>query len=244
VDEFLVGQHCSEGPLRGGPLERGVTMKWALKSAKNVVFCTPFAKYFFPRHSYCFTTIQLIGLAEILESTRDVPGTVAEIGCFKGETTLWLNQYMRDARIEKPYIAMDTFAGFTSDDIGVEVETRKKSRCFFDSFNVNDQRWFDATMRWNGITGVRSIRADVNDFDLTALAPLSFVLLDVDLYRPIRKALPQLFGSLNRGGVLVVDDCSCGDVRWDGADQAYKEFMQSIRREPEIVLGKLGIVRK
>jgi len=47
-------------------------------------------------------------------------------------------------------------------------------------------------MLQNAITRVKSIEADVNQYDLRTLGPLSFCLLDVDLYRPIRKSLKEL----------------------------------------------------
>ncbi len=99
-------------------------------------------------------------------------------------------------------------------------------------------------MRQNNITGICSIETDVNEYDLTTLGPLSFVLLDVDLYRPIRKALPELYQVLSPGGIMVVDDCDPSSDRWDGSDQAYKEFMEERSLPSQIIYGKLGIIRK
>ena len=99
-------------------------------------------------------------------------------------------------------------------------------------------------MQHNNIFRVRSIETDLNKYDLTTLGPLSFVLLDVDLYRPMKKSLPELYEALTPDGIIVVDDCSSADIRWDGSDQAYKEFMMEIDRSPQIIHGKLGIIRK
>ena len=68
--------------------------------------------------------------------------------------------------------------------------------------------------------------------------------LDVDLYRPMKSGLSKLYQGLEPGGVIIVDDCDENDARWDGADQAYKEFMQEIGQPVDIVLGKLGVIRK
>ena len=91
---------------------------------------------------------------------------------------------------------------------------------------------------------VKSIEADVNQYDLRTLGPLSFCLLDVDLYRPIRKSLKELYDVLSPGGIMVVDDCDESNRVWDGADQAYKEFMKDAGRPIEIRHGKLGLIRK
>jgi SAM-dependent methyltransferase len=179
-----------------------------------------------------------------VERTREIPGAIAEVGCASGSSTVFLNKYMDAQGIEKPYFALDTFSGFVAEDVQFEVEKRGKARNFFNGFQANKKKWFDATMHSNAITRVRSIEVDVNRYDLTELGAFSFVLLDVDLYRPSRKALPELYRALSPGSIMVVDDCDATNVRWDGADQAYKEFMRDIEKPAEIVHHKLGVVRK
>lgn len=213
---------------------------------KEIQFNSPFRRYFFPRYTYNFTVPQLIFLCECIGETRGVGGAIAEVGCSKGYTTLFLNKYMDAEGIEKHYFALDTFSGFPAEDVSVEIADRGKTAGIFQAagFEINKQKWFDGAMQDAGITRVETMQADVNAFDLTRLAPLSFVLLDVDLYRPIKKALPELYEALAPGGMMVVDDCDTEDAVWDGAAQAYMEYMAGMGREPEVVLRKLGIVRK
>ena len=72
---------------------------------------------------------------------------------------------------------------------------------------------------------------------------ISFCLLDVDLYKPTIGALRHMWPNLSPGAIVVVDDCK-PNQRYDGAFQAYAEFVESINAAPEIVLNKLGILRK
>ena len=211
---------------------------------KEIQFRSPLRKYFFPRYLYNFTPPQLCFLCQCLEDTRHLAGSYAEIGCDHGATTVFLNKYMDAQNIPKTYYALDTFLGFVAADIAFEIALRGKTKDLFTSFQVNNKKWFDGTMRENHITRVHSITADVNHYDLRTLGPLSFILLDVDLYRPMKKCLPQLFEVLTPGGIIVVDDCVSSDIRWDGSDQAYKEFMRGKNHPPQIIHGKLGIVRK
>lgn len=169
---------------------------------------------------------------------------MAEIGCASGSTTVFLNKYMDSQKIEKTYYAVDTFSGFVSRDIDFEVSNRGKSPGMFNSFRVNRKKWFDGTMRQNNVNRVKSIEANVNVFDLTTLGPISFALLDVDLYLPMKKGLKELYKILTPGGMIIVDDCSPHDVRWDGSDQAYKEFMKEINQPPQVMHGKLGVIKK
>lgn len=214
------------------------------KLIKEILYNSPFRKYFFPRFLYNFTPPQLCFLCQCLEETKNVEGDIAEIGCSDGATTLFLNKYMDARKIQKNYYALDTFSGFVVEDIKTEVTERGKTSDMFTGFRSNKKKWFDDTMKRHKIKRVRSIETDVNEYDLTKLKPLSFVLLDVDLYRPIKKALPELYEALSPNGIIIVDDCDPDCFQWDGADQAYKEFMSKMKETPQVVHTKLGIIKK
>lgn len=214
------------------------------KFLKDILFHTRFRKNFFPLFQYNFTASQLCFLCQCLEKTKNIQGEIVEVGCAGGSSTVFLNKYMDSENIDKKYYAIDTFSGFVTKDIDYEVTERNKKPEYFNSFKINSKEWFDGTMSQNGISRVKSIKADVNVFDLKTLGAVSFAILDVDLYRPMNKCLHELYEMLSPGGILVVDDCNTGDIRWDGSDQAYKEFIKEKNHKSEIVHGKLGVIRK
>jgi O-methyltransferase len=211
---------------------------------KEIQFNSPLRRYFFPRYVYNFSPPELCFFCQCIEDTKHIEGGISEVGCAAGSTTVFLNMYMDAQNIEKPYYAIDTFSGFVSDDIEFEVANRGKTEKLFTGFQINKKKWFDGTMQQNKITRVRSIEADVNKFDLSTIGSLSFSLLDVDLYRPMQKALYELYEQLSPGGIIVVDDCDPSNIRWDGSDQAYKEFMEEIDQVPQIIHDKLGVIKK
>jgi O-methyltransferase len=212
---------------------------------KKVVFNTPLRDYLTYIHEFYFTVPQLFFLCQCIEQVRELKGAIAEVGCATGRTTVFINKYMDARGIDKKYYAIDTFSGFLPEDIEFEVSKRQKKSSFYSNiFRRNMKKWFDYTMNRNGINRVVSIQADVNKYDLTTLGSLSFVLLDVDLYRPVKKSLPELYDTLTSNGIMIVDDCSKKDIRWDGADQAYREFMKEIKQPIQVVQEKLGVVRK
>jgi O-methyltransferase len=102
---------------------------------------------------------------------------------------------------------------------------------------------FRQTLALNGLTRVEPIQADVKTFLFDQLTDISFCLVDVDLYQPVREALARVWPRVAPGGVVVVDDCG-GDAKWDGSLQAYSEFVAEHCLPPEIVLTKLGVLRK
>ncbi|MDQ3228539.1 MAG: class I SAM-dependent methyltransferase [Pseudomonadota bacterium] len=215
------------------------------KLLKEIQFHSPFRHNFFPKYAYNFTVPQLLFLCESLTKTQHVPGSVIEIGCHNGATTVLFNRLMDDLGMRKDYFAVDTFSGFTREDVEFEVKHRgKKDELFAGAFEVNNKKWFDGTMAQNNINRVTSIQADVNTIDMAAHAPYSFALLDVDLYKPTKKCLHEIHDAMSSGGIIIIDDCDEADVRWDGADQAYKEFAAEIDQPVEIVQQKLGVLRK
>ena len=72
---------------------------------KRLLFYTglysPLRPYVLYRYAYQFTPPQIIFLCECIEATRNVPGAVAEIGCFRGHTTVFLSKFMQAQRIDK-----------------------------------------------------------------------------------------------------------------------------------------------
>jgi O-methyltransferase len=217
---------------------------WAARLAHEVLFHSPFKRQLLVRYHYQYAPQQLCFLCKCIEETQTIPGNVAEIGCERGYTTFFLRHFLDDLEIRKEYIALDTFSGFAREDVAHEILFRQKTDVMYAQFQVNKKQWFDAALKQRKMKRVQCIQADVNLFDLRSLGPLSFVLLDVDLYRPTRKALPELYSVLTPGGIIVVDDCDPGHRCWDGAYQAYVEFMQILGIPPQIVYRKLGIIKK
>ena len=196
----------------------------------------------FHRYEYQFSPAQLAFLCSCIDRTASVDGAIVEIGVADGCTTVFLNKHVSASDLDKPYVAIDTFSGFTDTDVRYEQDRRGKTGSF-DAFRTNRKRWFDRTMSINGITRVRSYESDAAAFDYERIGPISFALIDVDLYLPVRSSLARVWPVMAPGGLIVVDDCKQGS--WaDGAYQAYREFSEDIGIEPRVELGGLGVLEK
>ena len=197
------------------------------------------------RYPFLHTPAQLAYLLACLDRTAAVPGSVVEVGCYQGNTTLFLNRHMTAQGIEKPYWAIDTFSGFRDDDLKMEVARGQERDHYRGFFAVNDRRWFDYAMRGDGVTRVRSVAADVGAFDFARVAPIAFCLVDVVFYQPVKLALPRIWEALSPGGIAVVDDFHEDDSgAFSGAGQAYREFVEDRDMAPQRVDREYGLLVK
>jgi hypothetical protein len=212
---------------------------------KSILFNIGLKRQFLHTYPYNFFPDQLSFFCDCIDKTKDLPGAIVEVGCALGQSTIYMNMHMHFKGIEKPYICLDTFSGFTKEDISYEVDNRQKDKGELNAaFTVNNKKWFDETIRSHekyGTGRVTSYQADINKFDFKNILSISFSLIDVDLYIPVKSGLEKVYPLMNKGGIIVVDDCK-QDNLWDGAYRAYMEFIQAHNLPEKIILGKLGII--
>ena len=213
--------------------------------ARTALFYSPLRHFSLYRYRYAFSPAQLGALVALVDEARQVPGDFAEVGCYRGYTTAFLNRHLDEVCPDRRYLAVDTFGGFTPASVATEVATRGKRADdrAFRKFTVNSRRVFEATMRLNGIRRVDILAGDVAAVILPPARRFCFGLVDVDLYAPSVAALKLLWPQLSPGGLLVVDDCQTDHV-YDGSRQALEEFARTQGVPFAIRAGKLGVLRK
>ena len=197
-------------------------------------------QYLNHRYDYQHAPAQLCFLAEQVARTLEVPGSLIEIGCAHGATTVFLNRHLADLGSTKSYYALDTFGGFAPDDI--EIEHRRGRHDPFDQFRRNSRAAFEQTMRLNRVPWVTAVEADAKTFDYRAVAPISFCLVDVDLYQPVLAALESVYPLVSPGGILLVDDCDPEHETWRGSYEAYAEFTAANGLAKDIRHRKFGVI--
>jgi O-methyltransferase len=210
-------------------------------AVKTVAYRTGLHRTLFYRYDYMFRPRDLALLVTFLTETSGLPGPIFEIGCAAGHTTVFLNKHLDDLDDARRYVCLDTFAGFTQADIDVEVERGHETSQYEYVFRAYRKEWFDQTMTNNHIDRVNSIQADVNTFDFSPYRDISFCLIDVDLLRPVTRALEGVHPRMAPGGIIVVDDCTPG-VKYEGAYTAYMDFVERIGAPVDIRHDVLGII--
>lgn len=204
---------------------------------------TPLRKYLYHRYEYSFSPSQLCFLVRCLNDTAMIHGSIMEIGCAYGHTTVFLERHLRSISDTRAYFCIDTFEGFTLEDTVFEKRVRGKSSTnYHRSYADVSLTSFQRTLANNGVSCVEAIKADIKSYDLEPVGIISFCLIDVDLYLPVKAALDKVIGLMSPGGMIVIDDCKEHPM-WDGALQAYEEFTSARKIEAEIVEGQFGIIR-
>ena len=202
-----------------------------------------FFKQMYTVYPYMFDPDQLMFLTQTAIDQLAVPGTYIEVGCAHGATTAFVNRAMAQQGGKPRYITLDTFSGFPEEQSDYEIANRGKPGDIKTTFSVNRREWVQRSLELARVEGVECIQGDAAVFDYARVAPISWCLLDVDLYLPIKAALPRIYDALAPGGIIIVDDCM-DDERWDGALQAYGEFVAERGLPFEVAHRKLGLIRK
>lgn len=169
---------------------------------------------------------RLFELLRFLDATRDVPGEVAECGCFLGLSSFMLCTALRREAGEfrgAGYHIFDSFAGLSEPaaEDGIADDHPEMARlarmCRPGHFAASIDVVADALADFPAITLHPGwIPAS---FDGLAEREYRFVHVDVDLHQPTRDALNYFFPRLATGGCIVSDDYG-----WPGARKAIDDF--------------------
>lgn len=157
--------------------------------------------------------------------TRQVPGSLAELGVYQGDTARLLHHYLPDRTLH----LFDTFSGFDRRDVTNEAKVtgaNAKSGQFGDT-SVESVRSHIRPRNGN----VRFHPGVFPDSCGIGIRKQRFALvhLDADLHGPTMAGLEVFYPLVSPGGYIVVHDYNA----WHGARQATEEFLAD---KPEIAV--------
>ena len=161
-----------------------------------------------------------LALALTRIDTEAVPGALAEVGVFRGETS----GLIRAARPDRTLYLFDTFDGFPEADL--------------EAFQQGDPRFQD--------TSLDAVRRNLGTLDEVIIRPgrvpetlrglederFAFVLLDMDLHGPTVAALEFFYPRLCTGAYLFVHDYNNPESN-HGCRRALDAFLSD---KPEVIV--------
>ena len=211
--------------------------KIILENIKKFIF--NYTRFGAPKYSYNLEPIQLSEIILSIEKTKELSGSICEIGVARGMTTRFICEHLKLLNYNEKFFCIDTFSSFEKEDIDFEIQNRRKSTEELRGFSYNNfERW---KKNFENFNFVKPIKADIKKFDFELISPLKLVILDVDLYKPTIIALNNLKKNMVSGGIIIVDDIK-NNHAWDGAYQAFNEFVNSNSYNYRIIGTKCGII--
>ena len=215
-------------------VKEGTIKHRIIEKAKNIAFTHPALNFLSrPRYQYNLEPSELAWLCQGITETFDDAkndsknglGCVVEVGVARGMTTIFLLEHMRTLGDRRKYYCLDTFSGFTEEDIDFEVNRRRKKEKLYGGFSYNDLDVFKNNLKKEDYENVICIKYDAGKFDFSRLPTIDVILIDVDLYLPTIKCLENCWDHVNIGGRLLIDDVKDKGI-YDGAYQAYTDFIK------------------
>jgi Flp pilus assembly protein TadD len=175
----------------------------------------------------------LLNIKQVLAAR--VPGALAELGVYRGNSAAVLAHYAR--RFGRELYLFDTFDGFDARDLK-GIDGNKAGNVFETSLDL-----VRSVVGEDSVTFVPGYFPD--SIPQTLLAQeFAIVHLDCDLYEPFKASLAFFYPRLSPGGMMIFHDYSSG--YFDGAKKAVDEFAATIPEQLALMPDKSGtaILRK
>lgn len=147
-------------------------------------------------------------------NTSNIPGSVAELGVYKGDFAKHINRLFP----RKKLYLFDTFRGFDDRDILIDIQ---------ENYSRETTRFTDTTIDlvMKKMKSPEDIHIRKGYFPETLEGledQFSFVSIDTDLYKPIYDGLSYFYPRLVKGGYIFVHDYN--NAIFKGAKEAVRNF--------------------
>lgn len=143
-----------------------------------------------------------LGLAVERLALESIPGSMAEVGVWRGETSAFLHRAAPERRLH----LFDTFEGFPDADLTPGTPDERFRDTSIEAVRARVGASTQVTLHPGRVPGALE--------ELDANERFAFVLLDLDLYEPTRASLEFFYPRLEPGGYLVVHDYNNPESDW------------------------------
>ena len=213
----------------------------AIEFLKKIIF--RFTNLANPKYDYNIEPAQLLELLTSIDNfaSKTQKSCIVEIGVARGMTTRFLSEHISLKNYNVEYYCIDTFSSFTDKDLNFEVKKRGKNTKELLGFSYNDyKKW---KINFKKFSFIKPIKHDCSTFDFSTIAPINLCFLDVDLYLPTKNTLNNIWDHMAINSTIIVDDVMDNN-QWDGAYQAFMEFVNEKKLNYYLVGNKCGVIKK
>jgi Macrocin-O-methyltransferase (TylF) len=180
---------------------------------------------------------RMLALYEAYRMVADIPGSVVELGVFKGESLLFFAKLMEMLNVNDrscSVIGFDNFAGFPdfhAEDGTVDERTNKVVGGWSSAGYADDLKRLIGLFDHDRLAGHKP-RIELVEGDIRETVPrytednpglrIRLLHLDCDLYEPTLVGLQHLYPRLVTGGVVLLDEY--GFTQFPGESKAFEEY--------------------
>lgn len=130
-----------------------------------------------------------------------IPGSILEMGCHNGNTTVMIQRLLKLNKSKKELIVYDSFKGFP-DEIKPEDNNWGEKGSLETSITK-----FKRNLRNNRVKIPKIVQGFFSEIpDSKYPDKIAFVFFDGDLYQSTIDALEKVYHKMSKGGVIVFDD--------------------------------------
>ncbi len=176
---------------------------------------------------------------DALHETRDISGSVVEIGSDLCGTAVIAHRMLKQLGAPRRYICIDTFTGFVGSQFDQDLVLGVPGG-YREMFSVNSVGLVRRVLKQHHAGEIELVQADIAEYQGLP-DEIAACLIDVDLSMPTYQALNKVYAKLVPGGVICVDDCPDG-YDWK-ARAGYTRFVREQGLSEDYRFG-MGIVRK
>ena len=194
-----------------------------------------------PKYPYNIEPIQLASIIFAINKLKKNKENIKifEIGVARGMTSRFICEHIKREGINCDFYCLDTFSSFEEGDIKYEIENRGKSRQELTGFAYNDfEVW---KKNFSEFSFVNPIQIDASKFNFSEIGEVDFIFLDVDLYKPTISVLENVLPYVSDGATIMVDNVEDNN-EWDGAYEAFMEFVNKHKLPYKMIGKKCGVI--
>jgi hypothetical protein len=164
-------------------------------------------------------------LREFTKFTNNIPGNIAECGCFEGATSY----FMASESPDTPLFIFDSFEGLSEPDVNDRSNLGSNLYWKQGDLSSTEEKLKETLKEFKNISIYKGWIPE--RFSEVKNKYFRLVHIDVDLYQPTLDSLTFFYPRMSKGGVIIMDDY--GSTTCPGAHKAAEEFMKN--REEHII---------
>ena len=179
---------------------------------------------------------------EMLKATTNIPGDVAEFGCWKGSNLMFLAKMLTllEPSSSKRVFGFDNFSGLPESvhEDGAFAASQVGKYCGNEAVLREAITLFELNERVELIVG-DALETVPKFHEENPHSVLSFAYIDFDLYEPTKCALAYIDDAISVGGIIVFDEACTKE--WPGETLAMKEFLGKTDKKFEMISNSFSL---